>query len=521
MRSIETDVVVVSAGTAGLAAAATAAELGKRVVAVERNGSAGGNGNLANGPMAVESRIQRMWGYTLTCEQAYEEHMRFAQWDVDGRLVKKYIDRSAETIDWLERLGIRFSGIASHGVGMNFTWHTIQPESENNGNKNGGYLVVRAMEKRALDLGAEILFKTVAKRYIVENDRVVGVVAEDADGELEIRAGAVISCTGGYGAYWRAPMGIPLNGDGLRMAREVGAEVTEGTIPPPGTGGPDAPPGGMKPPMNLPLGAMPPVGGAPFGVGGPLPGAGGPPPAVKRGGPPKMSKSISCFGEQPNLVVNCLGERFVDEYTFILEPLAIKALLRQPGQRAFSIFDREIVEYYQQYGFDVISGYGIRRMGDPQIVPDHFDEDLDEALSKGQIYQADSVEELAEKIGVPAENLRETLDSYNACCASGYDSQCGKRSRYLRAIDRGPYYAVPTRKPIGKGEVEGITINSEFQVLTPEKRPVKGLYAAGMDTARNIWKDVYVNILPGNAFGWAINSGRMAAESAVERMGKN
>ena len=306
MRTFETDVVVVSAGTSGLAAAATVAELGKRVIVIERNGAVGGNGNLASGVMAVESRIQRMFGYDLTREKAYEEHMRFTHWTVDGNLVKKYIDRSADTIEWLESLGINFSGLGNHGVGMYYTHHIIKPEEGAPANKNSGYLVMRAIEAHARDLGAEFMLKTKAKKYILESGRVVGVLAEDPEGELEVRGKAVISCTGGYGAYWRAPMGIPLSGDGLKMAQEAGAEITEGTIQAPHF------------------------------------------PEPKNGKMPKMSRSINAFTEQPLMIVNCLGERFVDEYMYMMEPAAANALLRQPLRMAFSVFDQATVDNYKK-----------------------------------------------------------------------------------------------------------------------------------------------------------------------------
>ena len=479
MRTLTTDVVVISAGTAGLAASVSAAEQGLKVITVEKNGAAGGNGNLGNGPFAVESRLQRERMYTLTKEEAYRQHMEFTQWNVNGRLVKQYIDRSADTITWLEDMGVEFEGLGSHGVGMNYTWHLIKPlpGTEEKGT-NGGYIVVRTLKAKAEELGVQFLMKTAAKKLIQEGGRIVGLIAEDDEGEIEIRAKAVISCAGGYGAYWRAPMGVPLYGDGLNMAKEVGADVFDGTMPIPQKG---AQGGVFRPPFGM--------------------------------------QDINCMGKQPNLIINKLGERFVDEERFYVDCHGGNAIKLQPDRMAFSIFSDDIVSHYMKYGYDFIEGFGIRRMAaKPVSKPEHFYEQLENALAQNNpmIHCADTPEALAAQIGVPADVLKATLDEYNRACDTGRDTVLGKRAEYLRPL-RGRLYAVTSRGgPMGDGFCEGIAINHRFEVVTKEQKPIPGYYAAGMDTARSIWADVYVNILPGNAYGWALNSGRMSAEYAAK-----
>ena len=479
MRKMETDIVVISAGTAGLAAAATAAELGLSVIAVEKNGSAGGNGNMANGPFAVESRLQRERMYELTAEEAYKIHMQFTRYEVNGALVKHYIDRSAGTIDWLESIGVEFEGLARHGHGMKDTWHLVKPlPGTEDKPLNGGYIIVKRMKERAESLGAKVLLKTEVTQLIKEGGKVVGVMARDAEGELEIRAKAVISAAGGYGAHWRKPMGIPLYGDGLRMAREVGADVTDGTLPIP-----------TKEDIKM----------GPFN--------------------PFMLPFINSMGTQPNLMVNRLGERFVDEEAFLVDPHGCLAINDQPGRDAWMIFNDDIVDYYMKHSFDFIEGYGIRKMK-IQDKPAGFAEDVEKAkgLPFPVIFSGDSVEELAAQVGLPADALKETWENYNRYCETGRDADFGKRAKYLRPIKGGKYYAVRAKMILGVGYAEGISVNNKLQAVNAEKKVIPGLYAAGMDCARSIWGDVYVNILPGNALGWAINSGRMAAEYAAEQI---
>lgn len=126
---------------------------------------------------------------------------------------------------------------------------------------------------------------------------------------------------------------------------------------------------------------------------------------------------------------------------------------------------------------------------------------------------ADTIEELAEKTGINAENLEETIDEYNDYC-DGVDEEFFKRKKYLRPLTKAPYYAAAVR-PGGYGTVGGIRINENCECLNSEFEPVPGLYAAGAD-ACNIYDDSYMFLLPGNSMGFAVNTGRIAGMEAAE-----
>jgi len=485
MNNMQTDIIIVAAGTAGLAAAVTAAERGARVIALEKGGHYGGNGNMAGGPFAVESRYQKVKQYPLTREQAFKIHMDFTHWTVNARLVKTYIDRSAGTLDWLEGMGIEFYDTAAHGAGMNYTWHLIKiPPGKPK--TNGGYLVMDALAKKAAEMGVQVLMKTPVKKIIKEGNRVTGVIAEDKDGEtIEVKGKAVILATGGYGAYWRAPMGIPLYGDGLHMAQVVGADVTEGTI------------------VSM------------LTMGGNAPPAGGPPVKPQA---TMLIQSAGCVFQQPVLLVNLLGERFTDEDAIINTPAGSNAISSQKNGTAFAIIDENTKDHFVRNGLDYVSGYGILMMGgDPVYKPVSFDAEIKEitASGRGNIFVADTLEELAIKMGVNKTTFLKTIEEYNVVCRTGRDSTFGKPAKYLRPVEQPRFYA-SKRMAMPGGAPEGIRINYRTEVLTKDHETIPGLYAAGMDTACNIYHDLYVNYLPGNAFGWALNSGRMAAENAVE-----
>ena len=117
-----------------------------------------------------------------------------------------------------------------------------------------------------------------------------------------------------------------------------------------------------------------------------------------------------------------------------------------------------------------------------------------------------------------AENLEDTIDSYNDYCESG-DEEFFKDKRYMRPLRKAPYYAAAVRAG-GYGTVGGIRINENCEACDKDFMPVPGLYAAGADSC-NIYDDSYMFLLPGNSMGYAVNTGRIAGMTAAEYAEKN
>jgi succinate dehydrogenase/fumarate reductase flavoprotein subunit len=109
MSKLEADVIVVAAGPAGLAAAISVARAGAKAIAFEKGSTTGGAGNMGMGPLAVESRLQKLKQMGPSRDEAFKIFMDYTHWRVDTQLVRAYIDKSATTIDWLEKLGVEFA----------------------------------------------------------------------------------------------------------------------------------------------------------------------------------------------------------------------------------------------------------------------------------------------------------------------------------------------------------------------------------------------------------------------------
>lgn len=489
MMQMQTDVVVISAGTAGLAAAISAAENGADVIALEKSNHTGGTAIMANGLFAVESRLQKLKQYSLTKDQAFKIYMDFVRLEADARLVKAFIDRSADTIDWLEAMGVEFWDLAAHGHGgLNYTWHLVKGDLKKSRPKDptvksagpgvgNTSTMMRKMTERARQLGVNIMLKTPARKILKQDNRITSVIAEDKDGNtVQIETKAVIIATGGYGGFWPAHPG--LEGDGIRMAMEVGACAVDRAVP-----------------------------SQPFE-------------SKKKPRVPRATASAvnSCF-KQPNLLVNLNGERFIDEELIVTSLFAKNAISRQKDECAFSIFDEDKKNYYVEKGFDFIDGFGIAQLGDPLHKAVGFENEMEKYLESepDRFFVADSIEELGQKIGINKEQLLKTIEEYNYVCDTGRDQGFGKQAKYLDPIRKPKYYASRiSRFPGVGGGNEGIKINYRTEVLNTDLESIPGLYAVGIEAACNIWGEIYPNLLPGVAIGFATNSGRIAGENAVK-----
>ena len=383
--------------------------------------------------------------------------------------------KSADTIRWLEDMGVEFYKAARYFPGSEATWHIVMPENRKPGPGCAGTMM-KILTEHARDLGTEFLMETSAQHLLMEDGRVCGVRCLDKDGEeIVIHAGAVIIATGGFGGnkeevlkrtgftYDKDFFGFCLpnmQGDGIRMAREAGAAKTEES-------------------MELAVST-----------------AGG------------LKESIRTAFHQPNLLVNYQGDRFFNEEFFENSTFAANACNLQQGRCGIMVIDDRIRDLYENHGVDV-SSYVLNRMS-----AEGFSEDFEKALQKNPyIAKADTLEELAEKMGIDKENFLRTVETYNHYCDT-HDEQFGKRQDYLRPIRTAPFYACKFF-PGAYGTLGGIKINHRTEVLTEDYRVIPGLYAAGTDTC-TIYGDSYMFKLPGNSMGYSVNTGRMAAEGAAE-----
>src|SRR5512136_1513073 len=105
---LKADLVVIGGGGAGLAAAVTAAEKGASVIVLEKRNCTGGNTALATMLFAAESPVQKRAMVDASREELFSAVMDWAHWKIDPRIIRAFINRSGDTIRWLEEQGCVF-----------------------------------------------------------------------------------------------------------------------------------------------------------------------------------------------------------------------------------------------------------------------------------------------------------------------------------------------------------------------------------------------------------------------------
>ena len=141
-------------------------------------------------------------------------------------------------------------------------------------------------------------------------------------------------------------------------------------------------------------------------------------------------------------------------------------------------------------------------------------ETLELAAEGGYALKADTIEELAGAIGVPAETLSATVARYNELCAKGSDDDFGKAAEQMIAIEQGPFYALKVI-PATIGSMGGVKINLNAEVLNTEGGTIPGLFAAGATANGDFLYQTYP--ASGSAIQFAFTTGRVAGQQAAAR----
>jgi fumarate reductase flavoprotein subunit len=505
----EVDLVILGGGGAGLCAALSAAENGCRNIAVlEKRVSATGNSGMGGGPFAAESPVQRRQGIDAPRDKYFKAAMSFANWKINPRIVRAFVDKSGDTIRWLEELGVKFQplpspslaapdvqnetplprrrSIASFITEPPITYHV--PEGE-------GAMMMQILRQACNERGIRILVHTKAEKILTDNNgRISGILASSLTDGIRFAARAVIIATGGYGdnkellkkhcPIYREGMeylGVPLlTGDGLIMATEVGAAVENA-----GTLLLEGPLVSTSILLNI----------------------------VGEGGESIKVPLVALAWEPTLLWVNKNGERFITEDD--AGPFnGGNAVAMQPGNTAFVLFDAATVQRIAQRG-------GLR--GTPQRnaplasqlgpLPNLHEELICQAET-GRMKISESLKEIAHWIGADPAVLKAAIDEYNAACDEGHDRLFAKQPEHLIPVRTPPFYALKCSSAF-LDTIGGIKINERMEVISQTGKPIIGLYAAGVIAGG--WEgETYCPYLLGSARGFALSSGRIAGKSAAK-----
>jgi fumarate reductase flavoprotein subunit len=479
--------VIIGGGGSGLAAAVAAAEAGwQDIVVLEKRARSGGTSAMASGPFGAESPAQKRQGILASKDDLFQRALAWSHLRADALILRAFINKSGDTIRWLEEKGIFFYCVPHSPTDDPLTWHV---------SRGDGAEIMDVLARECLRLSVKIELQTGAKQFVKDNSgRLTGVLAEREGQSLTFPASAAIIATGGFAGNrellrkycpdFRENLrlsGAANEGEGLKMALEAGA-ATRG--------------------LGLLMSAGP-VSGGFFELGE---------------GADKVKLSLTFVSGEPAAIwVNQKGRRFVAETAVFNYYESINALLQQPGCQSFALLDSRMIESIARTGLsNVPAGYGYGpRQRSP--LPGGLAEALRGLADRDFLKVSDSWEAVASWIGCPARPLKTTVEEYNADCGRGYDGPLGKPRQYLLPLEKAPFYAIRCGASM-LNTMGGIRVDERMQVIDLTGEPIPGLFAAGVDTGG--WTaETYCADLPGTAFGYALNSGRIAGEEAVRYLG--
>ena len=459
----ETDVLVIGYGGAGATAAIAAYDAGAEVLVLEKREVGGGTTINSGGFIqAAATSVQEREGIDDTAEAMYEHWIETGGTMNDSDVVRVAADESADSVEWLVELGGEFPDaptedgperkLGREPVGRS---HQIRY-----GHYDQGVAFFRVLSDAVDDRDIEVLYEATAERLVVDDDGSVLGVRAQVDGQDE---------------YIRAHRGIVLASGGFSHDEAMLATYTRHghrseSLTPPGMTG-----DGQR--MAFAIGAA----GATMTALSRTPGF----------RPPDMDRAVG--GPMIGIMVNLRGERYVDEYAFY--DWRAHHLAAQPEARAYAVFDERIRE--QQ----------------APIAPT-LSRSLDEEVEAGLVLRADSLAELAEAMGVPADRLERTVERWNQHAEAEEDPDF-ERETAFEPIEEGPFYAFEQVVTL-YDTAGGARIDPEARVLNVFGEPIGRLYAAGT-VAGGAVGELYPG--SGAALNVAVTFGRIAGRNAANEEG--
>ncbi|MDO4548038.1 MAG: flavocytochrome c [Clostridia bacterium] len=456
------DVIVVGGGGAGLAAAISAQQNGASVVVVEKLDILGGSTNISEGALnAVDPVRQGAQGIEDSYENFITQTYEGGHQVGDMELITYMCENSMATIEWMESIGVAFRDEVGTATGALFQ-RSHYPTTPS------GNSYIRVFEEYISEHtdAITVLTGTTATTLVTDEGEVTGVLATGKEGQsVTLNANnGVILATGGFGAnkellaqyntgVW-AHVDVTALGCTNMAQSATGAGIEMATA------------------IGADVTGMSDIQLHPCGT----PGTG-------------LMENIRTSGRN-RIFVNSDGNRFVNEGA-ARDTLA-QAVLDQEGQTYWIVVNS--VRYPSR---DYVDNNGAT---------------IANMVAQGSVIEADTLEELAEKTGMSAENLISAIDNYNAIVRGELEDELGFVANNQADVEmtEGPWYACRKVATVHH-TMGGLKINTDTQVIDTDGNVISGLYAAGEVTGGIHGS----NRLGGNAIADCMTYGKRAGEVAA------
>lgn len=451
------DLIILGGGLAGMCAAVEASEAGAHVLLLEKQDELGGSTVLSSGYMAfARTDMQEQAGIIDSTESLLEDMIEVGGGVNDQDLVEAYGQQQLATYTWLVEHGVEFRSLEAVSGHSVPRGHIIDPHQ-----------AIQSLYRRIKQLSnVTIRLNAPAQRLLKNDDGRIDRVLYEVEGEertVHASKGVIIAS----GGFAKSEELLGQFAPQLKGALRIGGCGNQGD--------------GIR--MACEHGAW--LKDLPYlnGTYGFHPTAAGP---VK-------SQGLAFY--KGAIMVNELGKRFVNES--ISYKLLGKAAFEQPDQVSFQVWDQTVMD---------------------KSVHDDPLYDLELLKRRRLLYQADTLEDLADCIDVPLEVLEETISRYNQGVADGEDPDFGRKSlthNYGKAtpIEKAPFFAFESTVAM-LATYAGVSVNTKAQVVNPYGEPILGLFAAGEVTGGFHG----AGYMTGSSLGKCAVFGRIAVQEALKEI---
>ncbi|MEE8716845.1 MAG: FAD-binding protein [Coriobacteriales bacterium] len=502
---VDTEILVAGAGDAGMVAAVSAAEDGAKVLLIDRMEK--GFGIRCSALGAVDSSAQLAHDVHIDKTEIVNDVVRYADGKCDQRLWNLWANESGETIDWYTAHCEK-----SGGVKVELEWnmpegtrYSMWPTGHGSlGTGDNIWTAEPTMIDYFIDYlgtfdGCEHRGYTKLERLIVEDGRVTGAycsTGENFDSYIRVNASkGVIVATGGYvlnSEMMRALQPGLLAGltgfftssqpygDGIKACLWAGAQMED-----------------TQTSMVFDRGLMAPD---------------------QNPGDPYTNGVVNGYNmsSQPWLKVDVHGNRFINEstpYDFVFH-----AASKLPNRAWYVVWDANYVDDADRFHTIGCSTQLLREGGDQMMggTPESMAQQLQSRVDAGTVVQADTIEELAEKLGLDdVDNFVATVNHYNDLYDAQEDTDFGKEAFRLSAMREAPFYGMKMGG-LALCTLSGVKVSPELEALDADGNPIEGLYVVGND-AGNSYDMSYPNYAAGLNAGRCATQGRHVARALAAK----
>lgn len=496
-KTYDYEVVVIGAGTAGTFAACSAVDEGAKTVLIEKFGRDFGGSGIRDTLAAIGSKQQIANNTKINKFDVIRLMYNHSQGYGDQRLYKVWADNSGEMMDWyadqMAKHGVKIlHEVDNHDTGEKNEFydvgHSIQWEGREYQSQFSMFLLLDDYKEK----GLEVHYETEMIKLVKEGNKVTGIIAKVGDEYVRYNASkGVIVCTGGYSNNMEMlkalqPETVKMIGVNYSFPGSTGQGIKACLWA-----------GGVMDETHA---------GMIFDRA-----------CVKPDATGTENAAWFWMGSQPFLKVDLNGNRFTNEsgsYDHILHT----AFNLLPEHTYAMIWDANYTKDIERFETHGCSRLYPHANGTESVFPmDYIAHVMNpDLIEQGYIVQADTIEELAEKLNIPPQNLKATVDRYNELYDKQKDEDFGKEPFRLSEIRTAPFYGVRQCGGYFICTMDGIKINTDINAIDKEGKPIEGLYVAG-DCSGGYFHGSYVNLLAGAAAGRSATFGRLAGRNAARR----